>query len=149
MEKNLLTIKKLISEEQCYEAVRELRWQAGVLCPHCNSAKIIKRGFDKKQLNQRYQCKSCEKRFDDLTETVLAGHHKPLSVWILCLYFMGLNLSNAQIAKELDLNSSDVYFMTAHLRNGIDKKKSKSHFLVKLNVMKLMSQQDTKGNPLK
>jgi hypothetical protein len=25
-----------------------------------------------------------------LSETVLGGHHQPLSVWILCLYFMGL-----------------------------------------------------------
>jgi hypothetical protein len=25
---------------------------------------------------------------------VLAGHHQPLRVWVLCLYFMGLNLSN-------------------------------------------------------
>lgn len=123
--KNLLTIRKLISEEQCYEAVRELRWQGNVRCPHCDSDKIIKRGFDNKQQNQRYQCKSCDKRFDDLSETVLSGHHKPLSAWILCLYFMGLNLSNAQIAKELDINSSDLHFMTEHLRNGIDKKKSR------------------------
>jgi hypothetical protein len=28
---------------------------------------------------------------------VLAGHHQPLRVWVLCLYFMGLNLSNRQI----------------------------------------------------
>ncbi len=26
------------------------------------------------------------------------------SIWILCLYFMGLNLSNQQIAQELNLN---------------------------------------------
>ena len=35
-----------------------------------------------------------------LTETVLAGRHQPLRIWILCLYFMGLNLSNAQIAQS-------------------------------------------------
>ena len=43
----------------------------------------------------------CAGRFDDLTGTVLAGHHQPLRVWVLCLYFMGLNLSNRQIALEL------------------------------------------------
>ncbi len=32
---------------------------------------------------------------------VLAGHHQPLRVWVLCLDFMGLNLSNWQIAGEL------------------------------------------------
>ena len=47
-----------------------------------------------------------------------AGHHQPLKVWILCLYFMGLNLSNNQIAKELDLNRGDVHNMATQLREG-------------------------------
>jgi hypothetical protein len=58
-------------------------------------------------------------RFDDLTGTVLAGHHQPLRVWVLCLYFMGLNLSNRQIAHELDLSESDEQEMTERLRDGI------------------------------
>ena len=149
MEKNLVTIKKLVSEEQCYEAIRNLRWKDGVYCPHCDSTQVLKRGFDNKKLMQRYQCKVCEKRFDDLSETVLSGHHQPLSVWILCLYFMGLNLPNAQIAQELDLNNSDLHFMTEHLRTGIDKKKRTSYSAVKLNVMKPTSQQVIKVNPLK
>ena len=57
---------------------------------------------------QRYRCAACGSRFDDLTGTVLAGHHQPLRVWVPCLYFMGLNLSNRQIAKELDLAVPDV-----------------------------------------
>ena len=109
----------------CYEAIRTLRWQEKISCVHCNSEEIIKRGYHSNQpYRQRYECKTCQKRFDDLTETVLAGHHQPLSTWILCLYFMGLNLSNAQIACELDLNKNDLQFMTEHLRTGIDKKKS-------------------------
>jgi hypothetical protein len=38
---------------------------------------------------------------------------------VLCLYFMGLNLSNRQIAQELDLNEGDVQTMTAQLRQGL------------------------------
>jgi len=51
--------------------------------------------------------------------TVLAGHHQPLRVWVLCLYFMGLNLSNRQIALELGLDASDVQAMTEQLRSGL------------------------------
>jgi hypothetical protein len=50
---------------------------------------------------------------------VLAGHHQPLRVWVLCLYFMGLNLSNRQIAGELGLVASDVQAMTEQLRRGL------------------------------
>jgi hypothetical protein len=54
---------------------------------------------------------------------IFAGHHHPLKVWILCLYFMGLNLSNDQLAEELALDSSDVHHMTTELRDGIVKKR--------------------------
>jgi len=66
---------------------------------------------------QRYHCKACRSDFDDLTNTVFA-HHQPLRKWILCLYLMGLNLSNEQIAEELDLNKDAVYQMTTQLRSG-------------------------------
>ena len=40
-------------------------------------------------------------------------------MWVLCLPFMGLNLSNRQIAKELGLCGSDVQAMTELLRCGL------------------------------
>ena len=52
-------------------------------------------------LRQRYACTACHTRFDDLTDTIFAGHHHPLKVWVLCLYFMGLNVSNDQIAPQV------------------------------------------------
>jgi len=38
---------------------------------------------------------------------------------VLCLYFMGLNLSNRQIAGELGLAVSDMQAMTEQLRAGL------------------------------
>jgi hypothetical protein len=57
--------------------------------------------------------------FRRLTGTVLAGHHQPLRLWVLCLYFMGLNLSNRQIALKLGLDTSDTQAMTEQLRRGL------------------------------
>lgn len=123
MDKPLITIRNLISDEQCYETVRRMRWPDGVRCPHCQASAVIKRGTDEAQpARQKYACKACDRRFDDLTDTMFAGHHQPLSVWVVCLYFMGLNLSNQQIAQELDLNKDDVQAMTECLRTGVDKK---------------------------
>ena len=95
----------------------------GRQCPFCDSKQVIKRGLDDKEpARQRYECENCGKRFDDLTGTIFVEHHQPLKVWILCLYFMGLNLSNKQIAKELDLDRTDVQKMTTQLREGVVKK---------------------------
>ena len=71
--------------------IRENRWSDGtVLCPHCD-------------------CENIKKN----------GHHRPLKVWIACLYLMALNVSNNQIAQELDLCASDADHMTTVLWNGV------------------------------
>jgi transposase-like protein len=117
-------MKNLVDDVQCYQTVRELRWPDGVACPSCESKHVIKRGFDDTEpARQRYECHDCDQRFDDLTDIIFAGHHQPLKVWVLCLYFMGLNVSNEQIAQELSLHESDAYQMTTALRDGIVKKK--------------------------
>ena len=124
----MVNIQNLIDDAKCFATVRDLRWADGLFCPHCTSDRIIKRSFDETQPDrQRYRCRSCDRGFDDLTGTLFAGHHQPLRVWILCLYFMGLNLSNQQIAQELGLNKDDVQQMTTQLRQGIvDQKESVS-----------------------
>jgi len=63
---------------------------------------VIRDGCDDTQPHrQRYRCKACAGRFDDLAGTVLAGHHQPLRIWVLCLYFVGLNLSNERGSARL------------------------------------------------
>ena len=119
-----VNIKNLIDDVQCYLTVRELCWPDGVACPSCESKQVIKRGFDDTEpARQRYECPDCHTRFDDLTDTIFAGHHQPLNVWILCLYFMGLNVSNEQMGQELAVNGSDVHHMTTEFRDGIVRKK--------------------------
>jgi transposase len=116
----MLNIQNLIDDIKCFETVRQMRWPDGVTCPHCESPQVTKQGHDETQpARQKYECQSCHRRFDDLTGTIFAGHHQPLRVWILCLYFMGLNLSNEQIAEELDLNPDDAQIMASQLREGI------------------------------
>jgi transposase-like protein len=120
MAANLVNLTMLIDDAKCFAMVREFRWPEGVRCPGCGSDAVVRNGCDDTQpARQRYRCQGCAARFDDLTGTVLAGHHQPLRVWVLCLYFMGLNLSNRQIAAELGLATSDVQVMTEQLRNGL------------------------------
>jgi transposase-like protein len=120
---SLLNLPSLIDDARCYELVRQHRWPDGVRCPSCGSDSVARHGRDDTQPHrQRYRCAACNARFDDLTGTVLASRHQPLRVWVLCLYFMGLNLSNRQIAKELDLATSDVQAMTEVLRQGLTAK---------------------------
>src|SRR4051795_11874560 len=101
-------------------------WSGSTAGPRASAARIAKlptspatAGTDAQPHRQHYRCVGCGARFDDLTGTVLAGRHRPLRLWVLCLYLMGLNLSNRQIARELDLGVSDVQAMTEALRQGL------------------------------
>jgi transposase-like protein len=115
-----VNLSSLIDDAKCYELVRQHRWPEGIRCPRCGDAKVARDGRDDAQPHrQRYRCPACGARFDDLTGTALAGHHQPLRVWVLCLYLMGLNLSNRQIARELDLGVSDAQAMAEALRRGL------------------------------
>src|SRR3954449_3107290 len=104
---NLIKLTTLLDEAKCYEVIRQLRWPDGIVCLHCCGTAVVRNGHDDRERHrQRYLCKTCKHRFDDLTGTVLAGHHQPVSTWILSSYFMGVNLSNRQIAHELGLCES-------------------------------------------
>src|SRR3954467_9117584 len=117
---NLIKLTTLLDEAKCYEVIRQLRWPEGVVCLHCRDRAVVRNGHDDRERHrQRYLCKTCRYRFDDLTGTVLAGHHQPVSTWILGSYFMGVNLSNRQIAHELGVCESDAQAMTEVLRHGI------------------------------
>ena len=87
---SLVSLSSLIDDAKCYALVRQQRWPEGVRCPACGSATVIRHGRDDTQeQRRRYRCNDCRSRFDDLTGTVLAGHHQPLRAWVLCLYLMG------------------------------------------------------------
>jgi transposase-like protein len=120
----MINIQSLIDDAKCFATVRELRWPERVKCPTCGSREIGKRGCHTNQpARHRYECHAGGQQFDDLTDTIFEGQHQPLRLWVRCLYFMGLNLSDPQIAAELDLAIPDVPVMTTTLREGIVKKK--------------------------
>ena len=120
-------LNDLLEESKCFEEVRRKRWPNAVRCPCGTSNKINQRGNNHRpQEGRRYSCKNCGTRFDDLTGTIFMGRHQSLSVWFAYLYLMGLNLSNRQIAKELNLDESDGPAMAAPLRGGIVKCRSKA-----------------------
>ena len=112
-----------MDEAKCYDLLREIRWKSGVHCIACSSDKIVKNGHDENHPNkQRYQCKTCKKNFDDLTDTIFSNSNLTLKVWVLVLYLMGLNLSNKQISKELEISEVTAQRMAKILREGIVKK---------------------------
>jgi len=119
-----IRIHDLIDLGKCYDFLRKTRWPKGVCCTKCTSNRIKKNGHkDSDPYCQKYKCNNCGCRFNDLTGTVLAKKHHAISVWMVMLYLMGLNISNHQIAAELDLNPDVAQDMTTTLRKEISARK--------------------------
>ena len=67
--KSQTAVTTLLDEAKCYEVIRQLRWPDGVVCLHCRDRGVVRNGHDDRERNrQRYLCKTCKYRFDDLTE---------------------------------------------------------------------------------
>src|SRR3954471_24167931 len=144
----LVNLSSLVDDAKCYALVRQQRGPDGVRCPACGGATAIRHGRDDTQAQrQRCRCNDCRARSDDLTGTVLAGHHQPLRVWVPCLYLMGLNLSNRQIARELDLGVSDVQAMTEALRHGLTAKRTPVIVRGEVEIDEVYVVAGHKGNP--
>ena len=147
MGSDLIRLSALLDDAKCFDLIRQHRWPDGVRCPSCASGHVVRNG-DARHTRQRWLCKDCKARFDDLTGTVLAGHHQPLRVWVLCLYFMGLNLSNRQIAQELDLNEGDVQAMTSQLRQGLVERQPDVRLEGEVEADEVYVVAGHKGNPV-
>jgi len=80
-----VNIKNLIDEFGIIR-VRELRWPDGVTCPSCQCTSHQRGLMTRNPHGHAMRCTDCHTRFDDLTDTIFAGHHQPLKVWILRLY---------------------------------------------------------------
>jgi hypothetical protein len=101
----LVHILGITDDAKCFEMVRRLRWPEGTRCPHGDSAQVVKQGRDDiESQRQRYERRAWGRRYDDLTDTIFAGHHQPLRIWVLVLYFMGLNLSHERWCPGLIVN---------------------------------------------
>ena len=72
----MINLQSLMDDAQCFATVRAMRGPDGVICPHGDRPEITQQGRDETQPErQRYPCKACERRFDDLTDTIFAGPH--------------------------------------------------------------------------
>jgi transposase-like protein len=88
------------------QAVREARFAHGLICPHCESRKVIRwGGFSGRQ---RYRCKSCRRTFSDLTRTAFA-YAKKIGKWPHYLVLMRQGRTLRASAARLEIQVSTAF----------------------------------------
>lgn len=79
-----------------------LRWKSGVRCPRCNGANCGVHMRSGALGRRKFLCCGCGRTFNDLTGTILARSHLPLSIWCAAAKLMvGAQPTCAHLARKL------------------------------------------------
>jgi transposase-like protein/DNA-binding transcriptional ArsR family regulator len=101
--------------EACLQTLRRARWPDGIQCLNCSSMDTIKKGTTNKGA-QRYKCHTCDRKFNDLSGTLFAGHRLSLPEMFHIVREMN-GMETAQIARQLDRSYKTVLEFTHKARD--------------------------------
>ena len=87
--------------------LRESKLSKKSHCPHCESARI--KGHGRYKGRQRYKCKDCQKTFNDMTSTPIAGTHYP-EKWDKHIQLMIEGKTLQQVSEELNIHISTAFY---------------------------------------
>lgn len=112
---NALNVVK--SRKQTISKVAKFE-KSNTICPHCGSFMIVKNGHTKNGI-QTYKCKECNKRFNDLTNTVFSKIHltyEQIEIFIQCFKD---KISLRKTAKRMGVNKNTVFLLRLKLLNSL------------------------------
>jgi transposase-like protein len=87
--------KKFDTEQKCRDYLEELRWSGTVVCPKCDSSKVRY-----EEINHRYHCNSCTRKFSVINGTIFESSRYPLVDWFQVITLI-LNAKNGISAMQL------------------------------------------------
>ena len=115
---NLATIvEQFGSEDKCREYLGQLRWPQGVVCPRCNSDRILR-------IKDRHQhhCHACQYQFSVTAGTILHDSHLPLWKWFATAYMMvesKKGVSANQIKREMNISYKTAWYLCHRIRSAM------------------------------
>lgn len=110
------------TDEKARQYLEEIRWQNGVVCPHCKNADQkriweIKENPSKKIRAGLHHCAECKKQFTVTVGTIFEDSHIPLRKWLVAWYLLCSSkkgISSLQIQRMLGLGSYHTALFMMH-----------------------------------
>jgi transposase-like protein len=100
------------------DEIRERKFAATLVCPHCASTDVIRFGHFKGR--QRWRCKSCLKTFSDYTLSPLFKTRYP-DKWIEYVWYMFQGKCLRATAKELEIALPTAFFWRHKILKALQK----------------------------
>jgi transposase-like protein len=124
--KTLLEAIQYFSDEQvCIDAVAEMRWPDGPICPECATAEPY---YIKTQ--KRWKCRECRIQFSVKKGSIFEDSALSLTKWMPVLWLLvncKNGISSYEVAKAIGVTQKSAWFMLHRLRLVL--KATKSAFM--------------------
>lgn len=120
-----ITFKQLrnITEDQAREMLEAIRWNDGVVCPHCQSTeayKLTPKGDTKTAVRKGvYKCKACRKQFTVTVGTIFEGSRIKIADWLMAVYLMCSSkkgISAHQLHRTIGVTYKTAWFIAHRIR---------------------------------
>lgn len=126
-------MEQVPTEFDAYLLLERLRWEHGVVCPHCASvgkhyyldpANGRSRATRTGKPSQRrvWKCRDCRKQFSVLTGTIFHGTKIPVRTWLMVIFEMCASKNGVaarEIERKYDLTGKTAWFMTHRIREAM------------------------------
>ena len=107
-------MERFHKEEECRDALAELRWPNGVACPRCGG---IEHAYDSK--TYRWDCYSCGYGFTALAGTIFHDTKLPLRKWFMAVLLMTeakKGISANQVKRTLGVSYKTAWYLCHRIR---------------------------------
>ena len=105
-------VDKFSCDDECRDALEDIRWPNGVACTRCGDMDVL----DLEKHN-RWKCKSCSYQFSVMSGTIMHDSHLPLRKWFLAAYLMcesKKGISANQMKRTLGIGSYRTAWYLCH-----------------------------------
>ena len=120
--------KQYSDEAEAYKFLENIRWENGIICPHCKSvgADYIeaengnrKTRTGKVTYRRIWRCHNCKKQFSVLVGTIFEDSRIPLSKWLLAIQELNADkngISSCELGRKLGITQKSAWFMAQRIR---------------------------------
>jgi len=110
------------SEEQCHDALVEMRWPNGFVCPKCAG-----RSYSYCRPRRQFQCTRCKKQTSARAGTIFHKSRTPLSKWFLAMHLMTSaknDIASLELARQLGVKWDTAWLIKQKLMEAMRERNS-------------------------
>ena len=105
------------TDDDCREALEDIRWPNGVHCTRCGCVEVLELENQK-----RFECKGCGYQFSVMSGTIMHDSHLPLRKWFIAIYLMceaKKGISANQMRRTLGVSYKTAWYLCHRIRQAM------------------------------